>query len=451
MRRLTGFPYKHALVLGLAKSGEAAAKLLAQSGIQVRVNDRDTKEEAEEVQALKELGVEIILGSHPVSVLEGIDVLIKNPGIPYEHPIVERALENKIPVFTEVELAYHLAAPNPIIGITGSNGKTTTTMLTDHMLQEGEVPAKLAGNIGIVASEVAQTLKDEERLLLELSSFQLLGTESFRPHIACILNLYDAHLDYHKTVANYESAKAQIFQNQTEEDFLVYNADQEKVLRLIEGAKAQKVPFSTRQSLEKEGAWTDGDYLYFKDEKIISLNEVALVGEHNVENMLAALAISKLSQVPTESIQAVLKTFSGVEHRLQFVTEVKGRRFYNDSKATNILATQMALQAFSQPVILLAGGLDRQEDFERLIPYLNDVKGMIIFGETKEKLALVGEKAGIKEVHRVEDVIEATKLAFAISERGDTILLSPACASWDQYKTFEERGYLFIDTVHTLA
>ncbi|HLS22874.1 MAG TPA: UDP-N-acetylmuramoyl-L-alanine--D-glutamate ligase [Pseudogracilibacillus sp.] len=451
MRTLKNFPYKHALVLGLAKSGTAAAILLTKSNIKVRVNDRDAKDDDQEVLRLKDLGVEVITGAHPESVLDDIDVIVKNPGIPYDHPLLRLAEKRKIPTFTEIELAYKVALPNDLIGITGSNGKTTTTMLTYEMLKESNLPTKLAGNIGVVASEVAQTLQNEERLLLELSSFQLLGTENFRPKIACILNLYDAHLDYHKTVTHYEGAKAQIFKNQTEEDYLVYNADQEKVVQLIEGARANRVPFSKEKQLKETGAWTDGDFLYFKEEQIVDLNEVALVGTHNIENMLAAIAISKTNGASTTHIRSVLKRFSGVEHRLQFVTELNGRKFYNDSKATNILATQMALQSFSEPTILLAGGLDREEDFERLIPYLHHVKGMVVFGETKEKLAAVAKKAKLTEVHIVNDVKEATKVAYHISQKGDTILLSPACASWDQYKTFEERGYLFIDTVHTLA
>lgn len=450
MKQLIDFPYKHVLVLGLAKSGTAAAKLLLDSGITVRVNDMNTAADDEEVVQLRKQGAEVIVGGHPQSVMEDIDLIVKNPGIPYEHPLIEEALGRDIPIVTEVELAFHLAKNNEVIGITGSNGKTTTTMLAYEMIEESNESIKLAGNIGIVATDVARQLSSDDRLLLELSSFQLLGTKTFRPHIACLLNLYDAHLDYHGTVFEYEKAKAQLFVNQTEDDYLVYNADDVKVVELISSAKARLVPFSTKKSLDDRGAWTDGLSLYFKGEKIIDLNEVVLVGSHNVENMLAAISIAKLSGATLEGICQVLKRFSGVKHRLQYVGEVAGRYFYNDSKATNILATQKALQSFDSSLILLAGGLDREEDLSLLIPYLKQVKTLITFGETKNKLVKVAKEANIHDIHMVNDVSEATELAFTQSTVGDTILLSPACASWDQYKTFEVRGDMFIETVHTL-
>lgn len=450
MIRLNDFPYSHVLVLGLAKSGTAAAELLLQSNIKVRINDKNTTETDNTVKQLREKGAEVIVGSHPVSVLDGIDLIVKNPGIPYNHPLIHLAIERNIRIVTEIELAYLLAREHQIIGITGSNGKTTTTMLVYEMMKQSERLIKLAGNIGIVATEVAQQLRREELLLLELSSFQLLGTEQFRPHIACLLNLYDAHLDYHGSVNGYEQAKARIFINQTPDDFLIYNKDDQKVCGLVQDAQANLVPFSTKEKLQN-GAWTDNVALYFKNEKIIMLDEVSLVGSHNIENMLAAIAIAKTVGATTEGIQLVLKSFSGVKHRLQFVTELNDRYFYNDSKATNTLATQKALQSFQSPTILLAGGLDRGEDFNSLIPFLKYVKACVLFGESKKKLEKTAKLAKIDEIHIVHDVEEATKLAYELSERGDTILLSPACASWDQYRTFEERGDMFIETVHTLS
>jgi len=451
VKQLIDFPYKHVLVLGLAKSGTAAAQLLLDSGITVRVNDMNTADDDEVVVQLRKQGAELIVGGHPLSVMDDIDLMVKNPGIPYEHALVKAAMERDIPIVTEVELAFHLAKNNEVIGITGSNGKTTTTMLAYEMIEASNQSIKLAGNIGIVATDVARQLSKDDRLLMELSSFQLLGTKSFRPHIACLLNLYDAHLDYHGTVAEYEEAKAQLFLKQTEDDYLVYNADDAKVVELISTAKAQLVPFSTKIPQKETGAWTDGLALYYKGEKIIDLEEVVLVGSHNIENMLAAISIAKLSGATNEGICHVLRRFSGVKHRLQYVGEVAGRYFYNDSKATNILATQKALQSFDSPLILLAGGLDREEDLSLLIPYLKHVKTMITFGETKDKLVKLAEEANIHDVHMVNDVSEATKLAFKQSKLGDTILLSPACASWDQYKTFEVRGDMFIETVHTLG
>lgn len=450
MNELKNFSYKHVLVLGLAKSGTAAAKVLLQNNIKVRVNDYNTGENSKIVEELKSQGAEVIVGSHPISILENIDVVVKNPGIHYDNIIVVEAMNRKIPIITEVELTSMLASNHDIIGITGSNGKTTTTTLVAEMLKHSGQKMKLAGNIGVASIEVAQNLEENEKLVLELSSFQLMGIETFRPRVAALLNLFEAHLDYHGTVENYNRAKMNIFKNQTESDFLIYNADDPIVKEVINEAKSTLIPFSAK-TVQPDGAYVlDGD-VYFKDEKIISLSEVVLVGEHNVENILAALSISILNGATKEGIQYVLKTFSGVKHRLQFVAKINERLFYNDSKATNILATQKALTSFTQPTILLAGGLDRGNSFDSLLPDLKHVKAMIVFGETAPKLVELAKKANINTVVNVKDVTEATKVAFEVSEKGDVILLSPACASWDQYKTFEERGDMFIQAVHILA
>lgn len=448
MRKLNNFPYQHILVLGLARSGTAAAKTLLRNGKTVRVNDMQLTEKSTVVQELIRLGAEMVLGSHPLSVLEGIEIVVKNPGISYDNPILVEAAKRNIPIVTEIEIASQLV-PGMMIGITGSNGKTTTTTLTTEMLKESSLPVKVAGNIGIVATEAAEGLSDEETLVLELSSFQLQGTINFRPKIAVILNVFQAHLDYHKTLENYKQAKFNIFRNQTEEDFLIYNADDADISRQVEKSKAQRIPFSVNQKLEN-GAWADGKAVYFLNEKVIDLDKIVLVGEHNLENILAAIAASKLAGATNEGIASVLTTFTGVKHRLQYVTNVRGRLFYNDSKATNMLATEKALAAFTQPTLLLAGGLDRGDDFKELIPHLKHVKGLISFGETKDKLKQIAEVANIPIVHTAGNVEEAVTVAYQHSEENDVILLSPACASWDQYRTFEERGDMFIQAVHKL-
>lgn len=450
MNELKNFSYKHVLVLGLAKSGTAAAKVLLQNNIKVRVNDYNTGENSKIVEELKSQGAEVIVGSHPISILEDIDVVVKNPGIHYDNIIVVEAIKRKIPIITEVELTSMLASNHDIIGITGSNGKTTTTTLVAEMLKRSGQKMKLAGNIGVASIEVAQNLEENEKLVLELSSFQLMGIQTFRPYVAALLNLFEAHLDYHGTVDNYNRAKMNIFKNQTESDFLIYNADDPIVREVIKEAKSTLIPFSAK-TVQPDGAYVLDGEIYFKGEKIISLSEVVLVGEHNIENILAALSISILNGATKEGIQFVLKTFSGVKHRLQFVAKINERLFYNDSKATNILATQKALSSFTQPTILLAGGLDRGNSFDSLLPDLKHVKAMILFGETAPKLVELAKKANINIVVKVKDVTEATKVAFEVSEKGDVILLSPACASWDQYKTFEERGDMFIQAVHILA
>ncbi|WP_186577553.1 UDP-N-acetylmuramoyl-L-alanine--D-glutamate ligase [Aquibacillus kalidii] len=447
MNKLDDFSYHSVLVLGLAKSGTVAAKLLARSGKKVRVNDFKTKQNDPVVQELENANIEVIVGNHPLNVLDGIEIVVKNPGIPYENIVIAEAEKLGIPIITEVELA-GLLVQSPIVGITGSNGKTTTSTLIYEMIRHSGQEVQLAGNIGNVATEVAENLKKDEVMVMELSSFQLLGIEKFKPNISVLLNLFEAHLDYHKTFEHYSHAKANIFRNQTKDDYLVYNADDDDVSELVQFAHATKVPFSTKK--QTSGAWCDDDNLYFMSEKIIELRKIALVGKHNLENILAAVSAAKLQGATIEGITQVLTTFTGVKHRLQFVDSIDDRLFYNDSKATNILATSKALAAFNQPTILLAGGLDRGNDFDELIPYLSNVKAMVLFGETAPKLEKTAQMAGINSIHFVDNVKHAVQSAYNISEKDDVILLSPACASWDQYRTFEERGDMFMNAVHTL-
>ncbi|GGH73419.1 UDP-N-acetylmuramoylalanine--D-glutamate ligase [Compostibacillus humi] len=447
MSKLADFPYYRILVLGLAKSGTAAARALLQHGKQVRINDKSAKPEDRLIKELEDLGAEVFYGDHPLEALNNMEIVVKNPGISYDHPIVREAISKNIPVITEVELAYYLTE-SPIIGITGSNGKTTTTTLITKMIESSGIPVKVAGNIGIVATDVALSIDEDTTMVLELSSFQLQGTEKFRPNIAVLLNIYEAHLDYHKTFENYTAAKCNIFKNQTEEDYVVFNADDPIIMNEISHAKGRLVPFSVKNMTE-DGAYISSGKIYFRGEEIIHVDDVVLVGNHNLENILAAVAAAKLRGAENEAIRNVLATFSGVKHRLQYVETIEGRKFYNDSKATNILATQKALASFTQPVILLAGGLDRGNEFTDLIPYLKNVKGMVLFGQTKGKLQQIAEQVHIPYI-LAENVEQAAEQAFHMSVEGDVILLSPACASWDQYRTFEERGDMFIQAVHRL-
>ncbi|MCM3237817.1 UDP-N-acetylmuramoyl-L-alanine--D-glutamate ligase [Heyndrickxia oleronia] len=450
MKTINNYQHKKILVLGLAKSGVSAASLLHKLGAFVTVNDYKPLNENPEAQGLLEQGIKVICGCHPIELLdEGFELIVKNPGIPYTNPLVAGAIERGIPVITEVELAYQISEAE-LIGITGTNGKTTTTTLIFEILQanEGTNPL-IAGNIGTVASEVAETATKDNQMVVELSSFQLMGIRSFRPHIAIITNIYEAHLDYHGTKKEYAQAKANITRNQLEDDYLIVNADQEELLELISFTKAKIIPFSANKPLA-EGCSIANGMITFLGEEIISRSDIVLPGEHNLENIMTAIAATKLMGVQNKAIRKVLTTFKGVKHRTQFVEEIAGRKFYNDSKATNILAAQSALNAFSEPIILLAGGLDRGNEFDELIPSLKNVKAMITFGQTAEKLEKVAEIAGIETVHRVDNVEKAVPIAFELSKPGDVILLSPACASWDQYKTFEVRGDIFIDAVHKL-
>lgn len=449
MKQIESYCHKKVLVLGLAKSGVTAASLLHKLGAFVTVNDKKPLSENPEAQELLEQGIKVICGEHPVDLLEeGFELIVKNPGIPYTNPIIEGAVEKGIPVITEVELAFQISDA-PFIGITGTNGKTTTTTLVFEMLNEGNKLPLIAGNIGTVASGVAQEAEKENTIVIELSSFQLMGIETFNPKIAIVTNIYDAHLDYHGTRKEYISAKANITKNQTESEYLIVNADQEDTLAIAAGSKATIVPFSTKKVLAK-GACIEDGFICFNGEKVMKVNEIALPGNHNLENILSAMAAAKLSGVENSAIQQVLRAFTGVRHRLQYVGEIEGRKFYNDSKATNILATVNALAAFQTPVILLAGGLDRGNEFDELIPYLNNVKALVTFGQTAPKIERVGREAGIKLMERVDNVEEAVPAAFRYSNPGDVILLSPACASWDQYKSFEVRGDIFINEVHKL-
>lgn len=434
----------------MAKSGYAAAVLLKKLGANVIVNDSKPLAENPLATELKGQGMEVVCGGHPLELLEkNISLVVKNPGIPYSNPLLVAAKEKNIPIVTEVELAYRISEA-PFIGITGSNGKTTTTTLTFEMLKEGEKHPVIAGNIGTVACEVAQDVTEQQVVVTELSSFQLMGIETFQPKIAVLLNLFEAHLDYHGTKKEYGLAKANIFRNQTENDYSVINADDEDVMVLSEQSKGQKVYFSTTKIIE-DGACAKDGALYFKGEKVIDVQDIVLPGKHNLENILAAMSIAKLMGVANEAIIAVLKRFTGVKHRLEYVTTIGNRKFYNDSKATNMLATEKALSAFTQPVILLAGGLDRGNEFDDLIPYFGHVKALLTFGQTAPKLVKAAEKAGMKVIKCVDNVEQAVQEAYALSEEGDVILLSPACASWDQFKTFEERGDMFIQAVHKLV
>ncbi|TFJ94562.1 UDP-N-acetylmuramoyl-L-alanine--D-glutamate ligase [Lentibacillus salicampi] len=448
MKQLTNFPYRHVLVLGLAKSGTAAARLLLESGKHVRVNDRNAGDADPLVDELTSMGAEVVTGSHPLSVLDGMEIIVKNPGIPYDTPLLLEASRRDIPIITEIELAGKLSEA-AMIGITGSNGKTTTTTLTTEMLKKSDQAVKIAGNIGYVATEVAQSLKKDEKMVLELSSFQLLGVQTFKPKIAVLLNIFQAHLDYHKTFENYKNAKCNIFANQTADDYLIYNADDPTVTEAVISAKSVKIPFSLKQQVEN-GAWADKTSVYFKKEKLIDKEDIVLAGDHNLENILAAVCAAKLSGATNQAIYNTLTTFSAVRHRLQFVEKIHDRVFYNDSKATNMLATQKALLSFKQPVILLAGGLDRGNEFDDLKPFLQNVRGIVLIGETQDKLKRVAHETGVPSIRKAGNMNEAVIQAYDLSEPDDVVLLSPACASWDQYRTFEERGDMFIQAVHTL-
>lgn len=449
MGKQNEFRGKKVLVLGLAKSGHAAAELLHSLGADVVVNDASPETGNTVAQELRAKGILVICGGHPDNILdEGFDIIIKNPGIPYHNPVLQQAEQKGIPIWTEIELSY-LVSEAPIIAITGSNGKTTTTTLLYHILNIAGKKPLIAGNIGTVACTVAQNAEPDEVIVMEVSSFQLAGTESFCPKIAVWTNLYDAHLDYHGTSEEYALAKAKVTANQTEEDFFIYNADQPEMQPYVNRSAARKIPFSLRGK-QAEGISVDDELIYWQGEPFVKRSIIKLLGRHNLENILAATASAILMDCDKETIENVLSSFTGVRHRMQFVKELKGRTFYNDSKATNALATKSALSSFDSPVVLLAGGLDRGHSFEELRPHMSRVKAVLALGETADRLIDFAASCGIEHAVKVDTMEEAVQEAFAVSLEGDQILLSPACASWDQYPNFEERGDAFIEAVMNL-
>lgn len=450
MKELAQVHHKKVLVLGLAKSGFTAARLLHKLGAFVTVNDAKTFEENPEAQELLNLGVTVICGRHPEDLLEeGFELLVKNPGIPYSNPMIRAAEEKGIPVWTEIELAYKISEA-PFIGITGSNGKTTTTTLLFHMLNQDEKEPLVAGNIGTVACGVAEHATPENVIVTELSSFQLKGTETFRPRIAIVINLYEAHLDYHGSLEDYEASKMKLTQNQTAEDYFIYNADQPHLAAYAQKCKAQLVPFTVKGKTE-DSISADEHFIYWQGKKLIERSKIMLGGQHNLENIMAAAAAALIWGGTEETITRVLTSFTGVKHRSQFVVNWKGRKFYNDSKATNALATKSALEAFPGNIVLLAGGLERNHSLEELRPYMNRVKALVTFGETSDRFEQFAFDCGVDKVEKVSDMRGAVEKAVSNSNDGDTILLSPACASWDQYENFEIRGDAFIEAVRQVT
>lgn len=448
MKRIDQFKNKKVLVLGLAKSGESAARLLDKLGAIVTVNDSKPFEENPAAQGLLEEGIKVVTGGHPLELLdEDFALMVKNPGIPYSNPMIKKALDKGMPVWTEVELAY-LISEAPIVGITGSNGKTTTTTMIDQVLTAAGQNGLLSGNIGYPASHVAQTATDKDTLVMELSSFQLMGIESFHPEIAVITNLMPTHIDYHGSFEAYVAAKWNIQKNMTAADHLVLNFNQDLAKELAEKTQATVVPFSTLEKVD--GAYLENGLLYFRGEAVMAADVIGVPGSHNVENALATIAVAKIRGVDNETIKETLSAFGGVKHRLQYADEINGVKFYNDSKSTNILATQKALSGFdNSKVILIAGGLDRGNEFDELVPDIKGLKKMVILGQSAERVKRAADKAGVEYVDATE-IADATRKAYHLAEAGDIVLLSPANASWDMYPNFEVRGDLFLKTVAEL-
>lgn len=436
---------KKVLVLGTAKSGIAAAKYLVEAGADVTVNDGGTPSGTDQDTLLK-LGVKTTFGEHPLTLLEGVELIVKNPGIPYQIPLLQEALVRQIPIWTEVELGYH-ATNAQWVAITGSNGKTTTTTLVHELLKQQTRPVHLAGNIGFPAIEIAKEAEDDAIIVIELSSFQLMGMHAFKPMSAAFLNLSAAHLDYHGNLESYAEAKARIFRNMDANDRLVVNADDDVVMRLSDQAKAERLRFSRKSPAY---ARVEQDMIMVGETPILPAAELALGGGHNLENVLAALTLVEPFNIPLQAVQDVLRTFGGVAHRTEYIGEFKGRKVYNDSKATNNVATEAALSGFKAPIIWLCGGLERGADLTPLVESMTQVKHVVGLGETGPRFAELARQEKI-DATVVSDMAQAVQAAFDVSQAGDIILLSPASASWDQYKTYEERGEHFVRAVESIG
>ena len=445
------FENKNVVVLGLARSGIAAAKFLRKRNCNVIVNDQKKEEKKEILEDLEKEGIKVILGSHPDDLInENVDYLIKNPGVPIDHKYVLKARELGVPVINEVEMAY-LCIPKDknikMIAITGSNGKTTTTTLTYEFLKKDNKKVILAGNIGYPLSNFVDNLEENTIIVMETSCQQLENLERFNPDVAIITNITEAHIDFMKTYEHYKYVKSKILQNHTKDNVAILNRENNEVLEITKNAKSTKKYFSSKNKIE--GAYYENNKIYYYDEEIIDIKDIKLRGMHNVENIMAAVMAVKEFDCSTKAIREVLKDFKGVEHRLEYVDNINGRIFYNDTEATNIKCTQIALDSFTEPTIIILGGLERGQKFEDLIPHSKNIKAVIAMGECKNRVKEFAEKIN-KPVYICDYITDATEKAYEISKEGDIILLSPGSASWDQYKECEERGALFKETARKL-
>lgn len=445
------FSGKKVLVVGLARSGMAAIRVLKKLGAEVTLSESKKKEDIKEIDFLNENNVEIV--GQDMAVFErDFDLVVKNPGVPYRSPMIEKLHARNIPVITEIELAYQVAKPQHYIAITGTNGKTTTSTLTYEILRRA-FPGKahLCGNIGIPLCEIVMEngLMEEggHYIALEISNFQLVNIDKFRPEVATIINLTPDHIDFMGGLDNYYRSKTEVYRNMADSDVFLLNADDPVVKEYTDRypVKCVKESFST-DSDSADCIAKDG-YLEIKGEKIIPLNAIRIVGKHNLQNVMIAVSAAKAIGISNDVILDAVSSFKGVEHRIEFVREIDGVKYYNDSKGTNTDATITALKAFDHGVILLVGGFEKGLPMDEMKKHLGCVKKVIGFGACGARLVhdLVGEDGII-----VTTLDEAVAQANKIAESGDTVLLSPTTSSFDQYTCFEERGDHFKKIINAL-
>ncbi len=444
---------KRVLVVGLGKSGVASALFLKSRGARVTVSDAKPETELRnEILLLLEHGITVETGGHGDRTFREQDLIVVSPGMPVDAPQLVQARNLGEPVIGEIELAARFLT-GPIAAITGANGKTTTTSLAGEIVAAGNFPTLVGGNIGTPAISFVDQAGPATWIVLEVSSFQLETIVEFRPRIAVILNITPDHLDRHKTFANYVNAKARIFENQRQDDFTVLNADDPTTAGLSDRAHAQLFWFSRKKEIEK-GALVKGAHIHFRDgqreREIMPLAEVPLKGAHNLENVLAGVSIGILVGCQPEQIRHAVKNFKAVEHRLEFVAKVAGVDYYNDSKATNVDATIKALESFPANVHLILGGKDKGSDYTVLHELLRQrVKRVYTIGAAAAKIE--SQIQGAAEFEHAETLENAVRLASESAAPGDVILLAPACASFDQFQSYEHRGRVFKEIVHSLA
>jgi UDP-N-acetylmuramoylalanine--D-glutamate ligase len=436
------------LVVGLARSGCAVARLLAQRGEVVRGVDSGFPEGT---GRLREVGVEVFLDTDGLALLEGTRTVVKSPGVPREAPVIAAALERGIDVVGELELAWR-ALPNRFVGVTGTNGKTTTVELLGHVYRSAGEPVAVAGNVGTPLSELVGEVAADATVICECSSFQLEDTDRFAPECAVFLNLAPDHLDRHHDLESYLAAKLRIFANQGNDDLAVYNADEPELAGVDLGGCARRIAFCTGAAPDCEVALAEGT-IFYDGEPLLAVQELGLFGEHNVANAMAAAAAALSMGLDRDAVREGLRSFAGVPHRLEQVAEIGGVRFVNDSKATNVASATVGLRAFEGGVHAILGGSEKGEPFAPLLdPVRERCAACYLTGASAERLAeeLAPALAAGIELHRCEDLEDAVRRAAATARPGDVVLLSPACASFDAFENFEQRGERFREIVEGL-
>jgi UDP-N-acetylmuramoylalanine--D-glutamate ligase len=443
---------KRVLVVGLARTGVAAALFCAARGGAVTASESRTEAEiGESVAQLRAAGVTLELGGHQERTFLQQDLIVPSPGVPADFHLLQAARAKGTTIWSEIELAYRFLQ-GKLVGITGSNGKTTTTSLVEHILRTASFPTILAGNIGTPLISCVNGMTATTVTVVELSSFQLELIDKFRPNISVFLNLTPDHLDRHGSMDSYATAKARIFENQTEQDAAVVNAD--GVAAIPYAPKRTPVYWFSRKRDISQGAGLRGDQIVFRrdgrDEPVMNRDEIPLVGDHNLENVLAAVAATRLAGAEAGAIAKGVRSFAGVEHRLEFVAEIGGVRYFNDSKATNVDATLKALDAFSGRVLVILGGKDKGSDYTALRrPLKEKAVVALLIGAASEKIEK--QIAGSVEIEHAGTLDRAVEFAARKAQPGDTVLLAPACASFDQFQDYEHRGHVFKDLVRQLG